>query len=219
MHIMAKSNRRGTQYPITRDVLIAIAEAMELRGMDAYELADEAGVDRSTIQRILRAVHPSSPHLPKICKVLGIAYDEEAHILRGSVDSVRKVKKVPIVGYVGAGDLYSWQPEKGPWVGFDEIEPPPGAGPGIAAVIVRGASMGDVYRDGDVLFFKKGEHPEDVFLTKDCVVQVRGGSAYIKKVIRGTKQGRYTLVSYGKHPPMENLEIEWAAPIKHITRR
>jgi hypothetical protein len=218
MHTMA-SNRRGKQHPITREVLAAIGEAMELRGVDEYELAELVDVDRSTIQRILRAVNQSSPHLPKVCKVLGIPYDAELSALRGSGDVARNPKKVPIVGYVGAGDLYSWQPESGPWVGFDFIDPPPGAEQGIAAVIVRGVSMEPVYREGDVLFFLKGTHPEDVFLGRDCVVQVRGQAAYIKKVTKGTKPGRYTLVSWGKNPPMENVDLEWAAPIKHITRR
>jgi transcriptional regulator with XRE-family HTH domain len=128
-------------------------------------------------------------------------------------------RTVPVVGFVGAGDLYYPDPLSGPWVGFDLTEAPPGASD-VEAVIVRGDSMAPVYRDRDTLFFsRKASGAPAECVGQDCIVQVRNGPTYLKTIEKGSRPGRYSLHSYSANqPPIENVEIEWAAPIEWCRR-
>lgn len=126
-------------------------------------------------------------------------------------------RTAPLVGYVGAGEMYYPDPASGAWVGFDHVEAPPGA-VGVVAVRVKGDSMAPVYRDGDLLFFKEGDCPEiDRCVGKDCIVQIRNGPAYAKRVER-THRGALRLVSYGDLEPIDSPDVEWATPIKWVMR-
>lgn len=127
-------------------------------------------------------------------------------------------RKVPIVGYVGAGMAIYPNPETGPWVPFDEIDAPPGSPEGSMAVRVRGSSMAPMAEDGDVLICPgPREFIEERCLNKLCVVQVLNGGAFVKKLRPGLKPGRFTLWSNdGEH--IENVKIEWAMPVRWIDK-
>jgi repressor LexA len=125
-------------------------------------------------------------------------------------------KTVPLVGYVGAGAMYYPDPVAGPWVGFDEVEAPPGVDD-VVAVKARGDSMSPVYRDGDLLYFRRNGQLVHEFVGRDCVVQVRNGPVYVKTLARSRVDGLYTLRSYNS-ADVENVDIEWAAPILWIRR-
>jgi transcriptional regulator with XRE-family HTH domain len=128
-----------------------------------------------------------------------------------------EIRSAPLVGYVGAGEMYYPDPVAGPWAGFEEVEAPPGA-VGVAAVRVRGDAMAPVYRDGDLLFYRVGDGLDpDRCVGKDCIVQLRGGQAYVKRVEKGPR-GRLRLVSYGAAEPIDNPDIEWAAHVKWVVR-
>jgi hypothetical protein len=133
-------------------------------------------------------------------------------------DKPGSAARAPLVGFVGAGEMYYPDPLSGPWVGFDEVDAPPGV-VGVRAVRVRGDSMAPAFRDGDHLFFK----PVDQFnieecLDRDCLVQLKGGSAYIKRVEKGPR-GKVRLVSYGELDPIDNPDIAWAAPVEWVKKR
>lgn len=129
------------------------------------------------------------------------------------IDDSPRARVVSLVGYVGAGDLYAWDPASGPWVGFDIVEAPPGDDD-VVAVRVRGDSMAPVYRDGDLLYFTKAGVPTTECAGEDCMVRVRNGAAYIKLVMRGPRANRYNLCSYNHDTAeIENADIEWSSPI------
>jgi phage repressor protein C with HTH and peptisase S24 domain len=114
---------------------------------------------------------------------------------------------------VGAGEMYYPDASSGPWVGFDWVDAPPGA-KDVHAVQVRGGSMAPVYRDGDLLFFRRvdGTAPSDC-VGMDCIVQIRGGAAYVKLLERMDQ--RYRLTSYNPDvAPILDPDIEWLAPIE-----
>ncbi len=130
-----------------------------------------------------------------------------------------EIRPALLVGYVGAGEMYYPDPVAGPWVGFEEVEAPPGVA-GVAAVRVRGNSMAPVYRDGDLLFFKKPDaFDAERCIGKDCIVLLRNGSAYVKRIERGPRDRGLRLVSYGDLAPVDNPDIEWAAHVKWVVRK
>lgn len=119
-------------------------------------------------------------------------------------------RTVRLAGYVGAGAEVL---PVGDSDGGDDIELPPGAPPDAGAVIVRGDSMYPRYLDGEVLFYSTDGLPPDALIGKECVVRLSDGRMLVKTVRKGSRKNRYTLESYNA-PPLENQEIDWAAPIK-----
>jgi len=122
------------------------------------------------------------------------------------------VKPVPLVGYVGAGAEVFALDDGG---ALDEIDPPPGIGPGAVAVRVRGDSMYPRYMDGDVLVYD-----EHTALTKasgqECVVALPDGRRFVK-IVRLQPNGRVTLESWNA-PPMHDLTPDWVAAIQWVKR-
>jgi len=122
----------------------------------------------------------------------------------------------PVVGYIGAGDLYYPEPKSGPWIGFNEVETPPGMVDAVA-VIIRGESMKPVYHSGDMLFFNPTEYPGvEQYAGKECVVKLQNGMVYLKRVHKKSN-GSIQLLSYNEDP-IEDANIAWAAPVKWICR-
>lgn len=129
------------------------------------------------------------------------------------------IRSVPLVGYVGAGELYYPEPESGAWVAFGEVEAPPGLEDRtVAAVKVRGDSMAPVYRNGDLIYFQRDGTPPADLVGHDCIAQVRNGPTYIKLLVRGSKHGRFGLRSYRDTPEIVDQDIEWAARVLWVKR-
>lgn len=100
----------------------------------------------------------------------------------------------------------------------DTVIAPPGLSK-PAAVVVRGESMWPVYRDGDVIFYARSERwSERACINRDCVVQVKDGPRFIKTLAKGTAANFFTLRSY-QSPDIENVAVEWAAPVEWVRRR
>jgi transcriptional regulator with XRE-family HTH domain len=130
----------------------------------------------------------------------------------------RDIEMIPLVGYVGAGMKYYGNPEVGDWGQIELVEAPPGAREGVVAVRVRGDSMFPVYRDKDLLYFDRSrEHSPEALFGQDCMVQVKGGSAYVKILRKGSRPGLYSLDSYN-HETIADVEIAWAAPVAWVKR-
>lgn len=72
------------------------------------------------------------------------------------------------------------------------------------------------YSDGDIIYIQRwhdGILPE--YIGEDCAIRLSTGETYIKQLIKGSEEGRFTLLSLNA-PPIENVEIEWATPIAFI---
>lgn len=123
---------------------------------------------------------------------------------------------VPLVGYVGAGELYYPDPLAGPWGTIERVDAPPGAGADTVAVRVRGSSMVPVYRDGDLLYLRRhNDWVPDQCLGRDCVVELVDGRCYVKRLER--RDSTWRLVSYSAEP-IEAVDIKWAQPILWVRR-
>lgn len=158
--------------------------------------------------------------LPEIAAVLG----KSAADLLGKPIALRPAPteepETPVAHYVGAGDEVHIIDGDAP---VDYTPSPPGFERDRgAACIVRGASMRPIYDPGDMLFFRHRRDPptdpKDV-PERAVIVQVKDGPLYVKKLLPGTKKGRFHLLSINpltpilQDQPVESFAyIEWVKP-------
>lgn len=122
--------------------------------------------------------------------------------------------RVQIVGYIGAGGAIVFED-----LGHDETETvlrPPGISGTLIALAVRGSSMLPKYKDGDIIYIQRthdGVLPE--YIGEDCAVRLVTGETFIKQLIAGNEEGRFTLLSLNAEP-MENVEVEWATLVRFV---
>ena len=122
---------------------------------------------------------------------------------------------LPIWGYAGAGaEVHPFEDQGA----FEYISAPPGLSDG-ACVIVRGDSMLPRYQDGDRLFYRQRELQAEQAAGEECIVQVRDGPIYVKRLERGSRRGRWDLVSINQAVrTIEDQPVAWAARIEWIQR-
>jgi len=122
---------------------------------------------------------------------------------------------VPVVGYVGAGDLahrYAVGHSN-----LDHVEERD-ATPQTVAVEVRGDSLGRSF-DRWLVFYDDVASPvtEDLF-GKLCVVGLSDDRVLIKTIRRGSRPGLFILES-NTEPPIKDVPLEWAAKVKTMRPR
>lgn len=121
--------------------------------------------------------------------------------------------QVPLMGYVGAGaEIYQFDEDGGGYV-----DAPPGAGKSTVAVEVRGTSMFPLYEDGTLLYYSKQLPPGDM-VGKRCIVRLADDRVLVKTLRRSSVHGLFTLVSTNA-PDIEDVAVQWAAPIEWIKPR
>jgi phage repressor protein C with HTH and peptisase S24 domain len=120
--------------------------------------------------------------------------------------------RVSVVGYIGAGGEVLFED-----MGHeDSVLRPPGISGTLIALVVRGSSMLPKYRDGDIIYIQRtheGVLPE--YIGEDCAVRLTTGETFIKQLIAGNEEGKFTLLSLNA-PPMENVEVEWATLVRFV---
>lgn len=122
-------------------------------------------------------------------------------------------RRVKLAGFVGAGqEVYQFDED-----GAGDVEAPPGAANGTEAVEVRGDSMLPLYEDGTILYYSRQLDP-DTMVGKRGIVRLEDERVLVKTIRRGTERGLYTLVSLNA-PDIEDVAIQWAAPIDWIRPR
>ncbi len=122
-------------------------------------------------------------------------------------------RQVRLAGYVGAAqEVYQFDEDGAGWV-----DAPPGAPYDVEAVEVRGDSMLPLYKSGAILYYSKMLPPETM-LGEQCVVRLADGRVLVKTLRRGAERGLYTLISLNA-PDIEDVAVEWAAPIDWIKPR
>jgi len=182
----------------------------EKRGLSMKELSLRAGLNQSTMQKLLSTTtSPSIATFMAIARELGVS---PAFLLTG--DEAFKVE-VPVVGIVSAGEFWDPSSDAAP----RSIEFDIGDGTPIA-IEVRGDSMSPVYRSGDVLICERRttKHADNL-IGRDCVIKTVDGIGYIKILRRGSRPGVYSLKSYNPiSPDIDDVSIDWAAPISWVKR-
>lgn len=136
----------------------------------------------------------------------------------------RHEHETPIIHYVGAGDEVHLISDAGTETAIDYTASPPGFERDKgAAVIVRGESMRPIYDPGDMLFFRHRRRPPATpkeLPIRPVIVQVAGGTLYVKKLLPGTKKGRFHLLSINPlTPPLQDQPVESFAYIEWVKPR
>lgn len=129
---------------------------------------------------------------------------------------IEEIRNVPIVGYVGAGSeahYYDGADDPG-----DDAPMPEGGSATTVAVIVRGDSLGSLFSQWLVYYNEVRLPFTDDLLRKLCVVGLADGRVLVKQVLRGTRPGRYHLVSQTQGL-IEDAHVVWAAAVIAMTPR
>lgn len=126
------------------------------------------------------------------------------------------VRKVRVVGYVGAGSMahyYAVSDED-----FEEVPAPSGAGDQSVAVEIRGKSFGPLM-DHWLVFYDAVRSPvtPDLF-GKICVVGLSNDQILVKQIVR-ERDGSFSLLSNSNEAPIRNAQIEWAALVTDMRPR
>lgn len=189
-----------------------IRELRKARGLTLEQVARQANTTNQQIHRLETGQRRlTAEWMERIAAAFGV---RPADLLPDS-----EPPRVAVVGYVGAGDEVYPIDDHTPGAGIEEVEVPPGEAGEIVAVIVRGESMYPSYNDGDLIFYRRDDAtPEHTFLGRECVVCLADGRILVKRVIQGSRKGRYTLVSHNA-PEIVDIAIQWAAPVRWVRRR
>jgi len=125
-------------------------------------------------------------------------------------------RTVPLVGYVGAGaEAHFYAVAQG---NLDEVPAPDNSSPATKAVEIRGDSLGSLF-DRWLVFYDDVRSPFTLDLVgKLCVVGLKDDRVLIKKIRQGSKKHLFRLLSE-REPPIEDVEIEWAAKVKTMVPR
>ena len=194
----------------------ALRDKLDLTQVD---FARKLRVTQPTVHRWEKGAFEPEPHLIADMAALAGMTVAEFHYGSGGGPAVA----VPVVGVVGAGAAIYPIDDHALGGGVDETEAPPDIGEPVVAVRVRGDSMYPAYDDGDLLFYARdpmtgGAIDEARCLHRDCIVALPDGRILVKRLMRGSLRALYTLVSFNA-PPIENVRISWASPVRWIKRR
>ncbi len=135
----------------------------------------------------------------------------EAALLRGQAPSGAEV---PVAGKVGAGaEIIPFDHDD---LALDYVTAPPGFELG-RAYIVSGDSMWPVYEERDLLFVKEREEPARRPTKRPVIVKLREGAIFVKKLLPGTKRGRFHLLSVNPSAKtLDDQSVEWIERIGWI---
>ena len=122
---------------------------------------------------------------------------------------------VPLLGYVGAG--FAIMP-LGETDELERVDLPPGASIPLMAVKVKGSSMEPAYYDGDLIFYQESHRrPAGELIGRECIIRLRDGSMYLKRLLKGGTKGKFVLFSHNS-TPIVDAEGDWAWPVEYIKR-
>lgn len=119
-------------------------------------------------------------------------------------------RSVPVVGYIGAGAEVHPIDDHEKGAGLFQVDVPFPTQPGTVCAIVRGESMLPMFEDGDLVGYVQRSDDPATLIGKRCVVKLRDGRMFIKRLKRGSREGVFTLVSANAND-IEDVELEWAA--------
>lgn len=176
---------------------LRIREAREQRGWSQADLAKVAGTNQATVDRLERGQTRRSKYSAAVLRALGLD------------DGQRP--RVPLVGYIGAGEQVIPIDDHQLGDGIDFVEVPPGLENAIALQI-RGDSMSPKFDDGDIVIVDKVYCDMQSLIGRICYVKLTDGRCFLKRLRRGNRAGRFTLESLNA-ADIPEVSIEQAFPI------
>ena len=200
IEVLDLSPRAGHHEPMGN----RLAHMRKKAGLSQEALGRLLNSGRSTVTKLERGEIPLSDRwLDRLCPILKCA----------PVDILGN--EVPIVGRIGAGGSVIFED-----IGNgDTISRPPDTEGELVGLEVAGESMLPKFDPGDVVYISRSYDGVDASdVGSICACRLRSGETYLKQLVRGSQMGTWTLRSYNAGD-MEDVELEWATPIRAITPR
>lgn len=173
------------------------------------ELAQRAGVEYASLRKYAQGeIHrPRGDIVKHLAKALGVSPLWLEH------GEGPPTNAIAIVGEVGAGETF-YPADTGTidelTLDFARLD--------LIAVTIRGSSGLPVYRPGEVVVCSRAAGQSEAgFLNTDCILMTREGAGYLKRPVRGSKPGLYSLLSYNA-PTIDDVVVDWAAPVVFVVR-
>lgn len=175
----------------------------KLAAMDQQALADMLGVSRTQVSKYETNGHPIPDHI--VTRAAQLFAVSPSFLRYGDLDN----HMARVIGRVGAGGhIEAVQDEQTRYV---EV---PASWHDAVALEVSGTSCWPVYDDGDDIVIRGDRRlVESEILGKMCVVETIDGLGLVKRVRRGSTEGRYMLESPNA-PPIEDVELASARPVR-----
>ena len=178
-------------------------------------LAEVSGVPKDSVYKYLdgKVEHPRGGNVDRLAEALAVS----PLWLREGIGP--EFTKLPIVGYVSAGESIILADDLMLGAGYGEIDFDLGGADPIV-IEIRGESMLPAYRDRDHIICSRMRGEDiDNCIDRDCAVRTEDDEAYIKLLTEGDKDGTFTLESYNRaYPPMLDVRLQWAAPVVWVKR-
>lgn len=167
---------------------------------------------------------PGSERLTALAKELEtttdwLLYGDAGHVDSSQIASEMEAEGsgvVPVVGYVGAGSAaHFYAISQG---SLDLVPAPRDVTPSTVCVEIRGTSMGAMF-DRWLAYYDDVRSPvTDDLIGCICVVGLTDGRVLMKEIQQSKLDGRYDLIS-ATEPPIEGVELEWAAKVKQMAQK
>lgn len=176
-------------------------------GWSQQRAADAMNVSRGQYIKLERGERRlTADYIISAAKAFGVA---EASVIENR-------KAVPVVGYVGAGSLAHYYGDSDD-PGEDAPMPQNGT-PETVAVEIRGDSLGTLFSKWLVYYNEVRLPPTDDMMRKLCVVGLSDGRVLVKQMLKGSRPGRYHLVSQTEGV-IEDAHVAWAAIVIAMSPR
>ena len=191
-----------------------IKEARRALGKTQQDVADQFGITRAAVQQWEDGdTTPRHQRLQKLARFLKV---NPTWLITGmGVRSVDKEQSQTtlVVGYVGGGQAVHPIDDLGG--GLEEVEKPQGLSGDVVAVRIRGNSMFPL-KDGWLLFYRRDAYGvPDECRNRLCVCKIVDGPTLVKELHWTHQRGIFRLESWND-VPLENIKLEWAAPVLDI---
>lgn len=186
---------------------IDIKKLRKEKGMTQADLAESIGVTKPTVSAWENGRWSPAPAQWKALKDLLLDGQQPTAIVNAEPS---KGRRIPVYGYIPAGiPLEAITEIKG----YEEISPDMQGN--YFGLTVHGDSMSPKYLDGDTIIVKAQKTFDN---GQDCVVQVNGFDATLKKVY--VKEDCFELVPINKgYEPMQFKEIDVRGVVVELRRK
>lgn len=127
-------------------------------------------------------------------------------------------RTVPVVGVISAGGtIESATDQVQDAEPLFEIEVPFPVPADAFALQIKGESMWPRYDDGDVIICHRHSQDPAPLVGWEAAVGTPEGNRYLKRLMRGSREGLFTLESHNA-PPIRDAIIAWASEVFGVVR-
>jgi phage repressor protein C with HTH and peptisase S24 domain len=187
----------------------AIRAFMDANGLKIFPWSQAAGLSNNVLHNFLRGDSETLTDVSYEKLAAGATLLLRRPVTAAEIRGEPAASALPIkvVTMAGAGATVIPIPDEA--VDYDEIP----VDPSDEWIAVRGDSQRPRYEQADLIRVPKKQEPPERGLYSECLVQLKDGSRYIKRVVPGTRPGRFTLESFNAEP-MVDVEIDWVTPFR-----